>query len=106
MSFFYQNIRSIRVVDGDTVEMEIDTGFHCRYQFPFRLMGINAPEGKNTEAAQWLRDNLVPSIMTVETHKPDKYGRWLATIYLDGASVNSKLVELGLAVPYGGGKRE
>lgn len=108
--YSYSNIKSVRVIDGDTVEIEIDLGFHCTFKYPFRLAGINAPEGKNTPAAEWLMVNLAAERLSIETFKPDKYGRWLADLYLDIGNhvklhVNPELIRLGLAIPYDGGKR-
>lgn len=110
MPYTYNNIKSVRVIDGDTVEIEIDLGFHCSYKYPFRLADINAPEGKNTKAAEWLIANLSADKLTVETHTPDKYGRWLADLYMDVGDgkplhINQVMIVLGLAVPYNGGKR-
>ena len=33
-----------RVIDGDTVDCDVDLGFRIRTQMRFRLLGINAPE--------------------------------------------------------------
>lgn len=101
MIYIYDNILSFRVIDGNTVMLDLDIGFLYRYKYPFRLYGINAPESKDTLAAQWLRDNLKPDNLIVEIHKPDKYGRWLATLYTkSGVNINNKLIELGFAVEY------
>ena len=35
--------RITRVIDGDTVEAEIDLGFHVTFTATLRLTGINAP---------------------------------------------------------------
>lgn len=39
----------------------------------------------------------------VETHRKEKYGRWLATITAaDGACLNTDLLNAGHAAPYDG----
>ena len=92
----------IKVVDGDTVDLNLDLGFKLRFQLRGRLTGINAPEGKQTEAADWLHQQLpIGKIVTVETKKTqEKYGRWLVTIFLDDKNLNLELLEKGLAFPY------
>src|SRR5690242_17733723 len=97
----------LRVVDGDTVDIEIDLGFDIRTVQRVRLAGLNAPE-KNTDAGMqaklWLVDRLwIGAQVTVRSDKPgggDKYGRYLATI-IDGKdgdrSVNDALLASGHA---------
>ena len=46
--------RITRVIDGDTVEAEIDLGFHVTFTATLRLTGINAPETRGTERPQGL----------------------------------------------------
>ena len=36
--------RGARVIDGDTVEVEIDCGFSVRVEAAVRLLGVDAPE--------------------------------------------------------------
>ena len=100
----------LNVVDGDTVDMEIDAGFHATITTRFRLFGINAPErkGETKQAGDEARDALLTMIpvgseVLVKTHKgQDKYGRWLAEIQmLDGSTtVNEKMVREKFAVRY------
>ena len=113
MSYIYRHVDIIRVVDGDTVDLEIDLGNHTRWRTRFRLMGIDTPErGKPgyREATIHLIDLLGNVIDHVETHKPDKYGRWLIDIYIptnQGGTLHvNKLMALdGHAKEYFGGKK-
>lgn len=95
----------LRWVDGDTVWLDTDMGMRIHTDTDFRLFGINTPErGKLnfSEATNYAR-HLAPegSFLTVKTYKnPEKYGRWLAQLYLDDTSINDALVASGLAVPY------
>lgn len=106
-----------RVIDGDTVVATVDLGFSTFRQETFRLYGINAPEihskdkaekaaGQKTSArlVELLRGN---SAVTIKTIKDDqeKYGRYLAEVYVAGLNVNQTLVSEGLAKEYFGGKR-
>jgi micrococcal nuclease len=103
------------VYDGDTVTADIDLGFGIvLHSQKLRLLGINAPELKGDSKPQGMtsRDWLIGKILgrdaLICTHKDkhteidkhDSFGRWLAEIFIDGASLNQQLVELGLAVPY------
>jgi len=97
----------VRVIDGDTIVLTVDTGFRCRYTDTFRLYNINAPEGK-TLAGALLSDILYPGReVIVTTYKPEKYGRWLADIAVPEVctSVCEMLIKEGLVVEYFGGKR-
>lgn len=98
------------VVDGDTVDMVVDLGFHTKVKDRFRLLGINTPErGKPgyTEAKAFVQNVMAttPSVQ-IRTHldASDKYGRMLADIYyLAGTqytSLNQALIDAGLAVVY------
>lgn len=76
----------IKVVDGDTVDVNVDLGMdvHCNQRF--RLLGINAPEHGNPAgdaSTAWLKTLLlVGDTVIIRTHKDkrEKYGRYLATI--------------------------
>lgn len=108
MSFIYQHVNAVRVIDGDTVELEIDVGNHMTWRGKFRLAGIDAPEkGKPGHAAarKFLWDSIKNGFSSVETFKPDKFGRWLADLYVGGAKINDAMIAAGHAVPYFGGAR-
>jgi micrococcal nuclease len=104
----------IRVVDGDTVWLRVDLGFRMFAEMDFRLLGINAPEltGPNAEVekaqASKAHLNLIlrnaimdPLPLRIQTTKPDKYGRWLVTIFTpDGRNINDEMVAGGFAVKY------
>jgi micrococcal nuclease len=111
----------IRVVDGDTVDLDIDLGLDIHHQIRVRLYGINTPElhssdpeeqKKAKEAKRYLEysllilPNLKSKDLIVKTvkDKTEKYGRYLAVIFADAdpVAVNQKLLDAGLAVPYFG----
>ena len=110
----------IKVVDGDTVDLDIDLGLDIHHQVRVRLYGINTPElhssdsevlKKAKEAKLFLFNiltlpNLRSKDLLIKTQKDktEKYGRYLAEIFTDGdpVSVNQKLIDAGLAVPYFG----
>lgn len=103
------------VTDGDTAKIELDFGFSLHQKMIVRLLGINAPElhaddpKPGLAARDYLKGLIEGKQIIVKTKKDEseKYGRTLAEIFLpgDAVSVNQKLVERGLAVPYFGGPR-
>jgi micrococcal nuclease len=98
-----------KVVDGDTLDLQVDLGFGVFTRQRVRLMGINAAE-KNTSdgkravafAQAWV-DKHGP-VFTVRTtkDKKEKYGRYLVTILSDVEELGQALVDAGLAVPWDG----
>jgi endonuclease YncB( thermonuclease family) len=117
--------QAVRVVDGDTAYLFVDTGFYGYHMMSFRFLDIDTPEmnskvasekTKAQDAKQMVKDMLDCDETTwmvhlkewplrIETEKrPDNFGRWLARIFfMDGAievSVNAELLREGLAVPY------
>ncbi len=107
------NAKVIRVVDGDTVWLDVDLGFGVHANLDFRLNGINTPEVVGTTrvaglaAKAELERLLAIGSLRIVTHKADKYGRWLADVFVkqsDGVEVsaNAALERCGLATPYFG----
>ena len=101
-----------RWVDGDTVDLCVDLGFHMSMTSRFRLYGVDTPErGRPNHDEAWLMSETVAptgSRVMVRSYKDaDKYGRWLAEIYsTDGTkSVAAALLENKLAVPYFSGHK-
>jgi len=79
----------VKVVDGDTIDFNVDCGFHIQHNIRTRLYGIDTPETYTEEGKlvrDWLRASL-PIGMSVRIRtlldKTDKYGRWLAVIDAD-----------------------
>lgn len=96
----------LRVVDADTVWLDVDLGFDIKRKDSFRLYGINAPELSTPEgrkARDWLVDRLSTVEMltiTTEKDKREKYGRYLCTLWDGELSINDQLVASGYAVEY------
>jgi len=96
-----------RWVDGDTVDLTIDLGFHIFLNKKCRLVEINTPErGKPLffEALERAMELAPPGVDTViQSFKDpeDKYGRILVRIQgQDGRIINAVLLMEGLAVRY------
>ena len=116
------NARVLKVIDGDTVDLEIDLGFHVKVTKRARLSGIDTYE-KNSrlvferelaaKATSYLTNIIQNKIVKIRTQidKEDKYGRILVEIYstdLDFEnhnSINLQLIQEGLAMKYDGGKK-
>jgi len=89
----------VGITDGDTVRV-LDAQ-HTLHKV--RLTGIDAPESKQafgTRSKQNLSHLIFGRAITVEYEHRDRYGRVLGKILLDGADVNIKQVEAGLAWHY------
>ena len=107
--------RCIRVVDGDTLDLEIDLGFSVFVRERIRLLGIDTPEvyGVKKESEEYQAGKLASNRVTelimgkdliIETSKDakGKYGRYLALVYIDDGTIprpllNDILVTDGLA---------
>jgi endonuclease YncB( thermonuclease family) len=76
----------------------------------FRLNGINAPEVEGSQKPRGLASKaalegmLVGKALRVLSHKPDKYGRWLADVFVQGetASVSQRMIDGGFALAWDG----
>jgi len=97
----------IRVIDGDTVDLRIDIGFHLSAALRFRLRSIDTPErgaerwaDAKTFAEQWFAAKMGIEEVRAMTSKGDSFGRWLAHVYTRAGSLNEALLTAGLAVPY------
>ena len=101
-----------RIIDGDTIDVVIDVGFHITINHRVRLKGIDAAETRTKDlkekseglmAKEWLEKELSrEGEWVIETTKEDKYGRILGTLYLvgDPVTVNERMVNDGIAKPY------
>ena len=103
------------VVDGDTIDVDIDLGFNVSYSQRVRLAGIDTPESRTSDKAEkvlgleskeYLKYKLKEAKdIVIKTEKPDsseKYGRILGWLYIDGntISINDQMIEDGYAWGY------
>ena len=116
------DVTVIKVVDGDTVDVDIDLGFGvCLKDERVRIMGIDTPESRTSdkvedlfgEAAKARLKELMKNggklITTEDKHGEDmkgKFGRILGDFKVDGKRVTDILIEEGHAVAYFGGSKE
>jgi len=114
-TWIYHHVNVVKVIDGDTVVLEIDLGNRCWWYEHFRLYGYNAPEPRGESrvegmaATQRLRELLVDGVVAVETLRPNKYGRTFAKVFImqDGlqADVADIMVAEGHGLAYAGVKQ-
>lgn len=108
--------RLLRVLDGDTIRVEIRLWFRQALTEDVRLLGIDAPElGKKAgcpaeaEAAERARVRLAELLgggqIELWNVRREKYGRALAKVTAGGVDVGAEMVRAGLARPYGGERR-
>lgn len=102
----------LKVVDGDTIDAFVDLGFGIFRKERFRLNRIDAYEKtlrsgvteeqklKGIEGLYFLKENVEVKNVTIKTYKDstDKYGRYLADVFVDGVCINDLMVEKGCAV--------
>lgn len=111
-----------KVLDGDTVEIDLDLGFNTTLaNQKVRLLGVDTPESRTTNKEEKPRGLLskkklqeklpVGSWAKITTHRSDnnddKFGRILGEFILeDGTNVNKWMIENNYAVPYLGENKE
>lgn len=100
-----------KVVDGDTLDLNIDLGFDIWHKARVRVSGLDTPEkwfdyGKVVKA--YVADLVEFKEVKISTTKADKYGRYLVEVFVEGVegSLNDHLVEQGMAKSYDGGNRD
>ena len=119
---YVYRIRSVhKVVDGDTIDADIDLGFDISLTKRIRLAGIDTPESRTTdlkekalglEVKEWLKHKLNGAKdILIKTELPDsteKYGRIIGHLYINGESVsiNNQMVNEGYAWEYDGGTKK
>jgi micrococcal nuclease len=109
-----------KIVDGDTIDVDIDLGFDVSFSSRVRLAGIDTPESRTTDLKEKtlgveVKEKIKKEIaaakdIVIKTEKPDsseKYGRILGWLFLDGntVSLNQQLIDQGYAWTYGGGTK-
>ncbi|WP_018971091.1 thermonuclease family protein [Rubritalea marina] len=88
-----------KVADGDSITLTSKRGKTLK----IRLAGIDAPEKNQdygTEATQALQNKLVGKQIIAKSNTRDRYGRYVATLYLNGENINAWMLSQGLAWHY------
>lgn len=119
---YIYRIKSVgRVVDGDTIDADIDLGFDISLTKRIRLAGVDTPESRTKDlkekelgldAKNWLKHRLEDAEdIIIRTELPDsteKYGRIIGHLYINGeeASLNNQMITEGYALAYDGGTKD
>jgi len=104
-----------KVVDGDTIDVDIDLGFNVSFYQRVRLAGIDTPESRTSddyekklgmESKEWLKKALEGQTkIIIKTEKPDsseKYGRILGWLFVNDVNLNLAMIDQGYAWSYMG----
>ena len=112
---FNYNCSLIRVIDGDTIDVNIDLGFNIWHKGRIRMAGIDTPESRtrNKEekvlglaAKSRLKELLKKKKLSINcTKEKGKFGRILADVLANDININKQLMDEGHARPYQGGKK-
>lgn len=90
MNYVDNSYRAIclRVVDGDTVQLDVDLGLRVRRDLYVRLVGIDAPEKRGgtkeagIAAARYLEQLISGRSLVVQFEKGKSFDRWLGTLWV------------------------
>ena len=119
---FEYKCKLIKVIDGDTIDVDIDLGFGVWLRNQrIRMYGIDTPESRTRDleekkyglaAKAFLTEMLDDSHLILKTHQDErgKFGRilgevWRTTNYAD-QSINNYMIEKHHAVAYHGQSKE
>jgi micrococcal nuclease len=115
---FEYPVKVLRVVDGDTVDVDIDLGFGVWMRKQrIRMLGIDTPESRTRDkvekvyglaAKAFLKDALKAGPVTLRTVKDGKgkFGRILGEFIVNQVNINEFLIVNYHAVAYQGQSKE
>ena len=98
-----------KVYDGDTVHAVFAIEEEAYFRWSCRLAKINTPELRSLDSEERelalrakiaLAEKVLHQQVRIRLGKFDKYGRLLATIYLNDENINELLISKGYAKPY------
>ena len=114
------NCKVVRVIDGDTVDVDIDLGFAVWLKKQrIRLFGVDTPESRTRDALEkkfgimaknFVKGRLpVGSNQVLRTRLDDsrgKFGRILGEFVMEDTTLNQLLIVTNNGVPYFGQSKE
>ena len=104
----------VKVVDGDTVDVDIDLGFGVWLQNQrIRMYGIDAPESRTSDKVEKVYGMAAKDFVIKWTNACDlvlktfkdgkgKYGRILGELWYNDVNINQRMIEEHHAVKYYG----
>jgi micrococcal nuclease len=115
--YIYRIKQIIKVVDGDTIDADIDLGFDISLSKRIRLAAVDTPESRTADAnekkyglqsKEWLKHKVENAKnILIKTELPDsteKYGRIIGHLFINDqeTSLNDQMVVEGYAWTYKG----
>ena len=119
-AMFDYRCKLMRVVDGDTLDVNLDLGFNVWHKARVRMLGIDTPESRTRNKVEKalgvaskarLKELLKGAQVEIECSKEKgKFGRVLGIVWVtdkagNRVNCNDMLCEEGHARPYSGGKK-
>ena len=123
ISMYEYEMKVIKIIDGDTIDAQVDLGFKVHHNVRIRLFGINTPEVRTRDAEEKVRGKAATERvrellsgadrLILKSHGVGKFGRCLGEITVVNFRVDEDeikdltqtLLAEGHGVPYFGGKR-
>lgn len=120
MELYWYKAKVVKIIDGDTLDLDIDLGFDIWHAIRVRLYGIDTPETRTSNVEEkhsgnlakeyvknWLDTNGYDIVIQTFRGKAEKYGRILADVWNENSEkcLNLELIKENLAKPYFGGKK-
>ena len=108
----------VKVVDGDTIDVDIDLGFGMTYKKQrVRMLGIDTPESRTRDLVEkkfgkaskaHLKGILESGSIELVSHDKGKFGRILGELFLGDSSysINRQMIDEHHAVAYTGGNKD
>ena len=119
--YIYRIKEITKVVDGDTIDADIDLGFDISLTKRIRLAGVDTPESRTADAnekkyglqsKEWLKHKVENAEhILIKTELPDsteKYGRIIGHLFVNDqeSSLNDQMIVEGYAWTYDGGTKK
>jgi micrococcal nuclease len=119
--YIYRIKQITKVVDGDTIDADIDLGFDISLSKRIRLAAVDTPESRTSDAnekkyglesKEWLKHKVEnANNILIKTELPDsteKYGRIIGHLFINEqeTSLNDQMIVEGYAWTYDGGTKK
>ena len=119
--YIYRIKQITKVIDGDTIDADIDLGFNISLSKRIRLAAVDTPESRTADAnekkyglesKEWLKHKVENAKnILIKTELPDsteKYGRIIGHLYINDqeTSLNDQMIVEGYAWEYDGGTKK
>ena len=119
--YIYRIKQITRVIDGDTIDADIDLGFDISLSKRIRLAAVDTPESRTSDAnekkyglesKEWLKHKVEnANNILIKTELPDsteKYGRIIGHLFINDQekSLNDQMIVEGYAWTYDGGTKK